>query len=145
MPAARAQSQPSLAVLLGGLGRLAEGLRAPRGPAEELDEARELLAYWEQRARRLPRWALMRRREAREMARRWRERVRLAEQSRYGRGLVGAASQLAIERRMPAAVAYRGRQTARLAAYAAVTAAITLAAVLATAFAVVAGALLGAL
>ncbi len=144
MPAVRAQSQPSVVSWLGELGRLAEGLRAPRGPVEELDEARELLAYWEQRARRLPRWALMRRREAREMAQRWRERVRLAEQTRYGRGLLGAASQLAIEHRMPTAVAHRGRQAARLAAYAALTAAITLAAVLATAFALVAGALLGA-
>ena len=35
------------------------------------------------------------------MALRWRERVRAAEQVRYGRGLIGAASQLAVERRMP--------------------------------------------
>src|SRR5215208_1784295 len=110
MPTARAPRSPwpSAQSLLRGLAELADSLRAPRGgAADELDEARELLAYWEQRARRLPRWALMRRREAREMAWRWRERVRAAEQVRYGAGLVGAASQFAIERRMPTTLAHR--------------------------------------
>jgi hypothetical protein len=124
------------------LSRLAEALLVPRGAADELEEARELLAYWEQRARRLPRWALMRRREARAAAWRWRERVRDAERARYGRGLLGAASQLAVERRPPATLAHRGRQAARLAAYTAVTAAITLALVAAAAVAVVAEAVL---
>ena len=96
-----------------GLAELAESLRAPRGSSDELEEARELLAYWEQRARRLPRWALTRRREAHEMACRWRERVGHAEQLRYGRGLMGAATQLAVERRLPATLAHRGRQAAR--------------------------------
>jgi hypothetical protein len=127
---------------LRGLSRLAEALLGPRGAADELEEARELLAYWEQRARRLPRWALMRRREARAAAWRWRERVRDAERARYGRGLLGAASQLAVERRPPATLAHRGRQAARLAAYTAVTAAITLALVAAAAVAVVAEAVL---
>lgn len=146
-PWARAQGSPWARAQgwFEGLAELAESPRAPRGSGEELDEARELLAYWEQRARRLPRWALMRRREAREMARRWRERVRHAEQLRYGRGLLGAASLLAVERRVPATLAHRGRQAARLAAYAAATVAVTLALVLAAAVAVVAEAVLGAL
>src|SRR4051794_31287381 len=133
MPSARAQRSPWPAAqgLLGGLAELAESLRTPRGMADELDEARELLAYWEQRARRLPRWALVRRREARAMALRWRERVRTAEQDRYGRGLLGAASQFALERRVPATMAHRGRQAARVALYTAATAAFTLLLVLA--------------
>jgi hypothetical protein len=144
---ARAQRSPWPAVqaLVDGLAELGATLRTPRGAADELDEARELLAYWEQRARRLPRWALIRRREAREMAWRWRERVRAAEQIRYGRGLLGAASQLAVERRLPTRIAHRGRQTARLALYTAVTATITLLLVLAVVVAVVAQAALGAL
>src|SRR5688572_2752836 len=125
MPSARVQRQPWRAAqeLLGGLSRLADSLLAPRGGVDELDEARELLAYWELRARRLPRWAVMRRREARAMAWRWRERVRAAEQARYGTGLLGAASLLAVERRMPTKVAHRGRQAVRVLGFAAVTAA----------------------
>jgi hypothetical protein len=147
MPAARAQRQPWPVAreALAGLSRLAESLLAPRGAVDELDEARELLAYWEQRSSGLPRWALMRRREARAMAWRWRERVRAAEQARYGRGLLGAASQLAVERRVPTTLARRGRQAARIAGYAAMTAAITLALVAAAAVAVVAEVVLGAL
>jgi hypothetical protein len=147
MPSARAQRQPWPVAQgrLRDLAELAASVRTPRGAADELDEARELLAYWEQRARRLPRWAVMRRREARAMAWRWRERVRAAEQVRYGRGLLGAASQLAVERRMPATVAHRGRQAVKIVGYAAMTAAITLALVLAAAVAVVAEAVLGAL
>ena len=51
MPSARAQQQswPVAQRLARGLARLAEALRTPRGAAEELEEARELLAYWEQR------------------------------------------------------------------------------------------------
>jgi hypothetical protein len=144
MPSARVQRSPwpsAQAVLTG----LAESLRTPRGMTDELDEARELLAYWERRARALPRWALMRRREARAMTLRWRERVRAAEQERYGRGLLGAASQFALERRVPATVAHRGRQAARVALYTAGAAALTLLLVLAAAVAVVAEAVLGAL
>jgi hypothetical protein len=144
MPAARAPRQPWPVAqeLLGAFSRLAESLLAPRGGADELDEARELLAYWEQRARRLPRWAVMRRREAREMAWRWRERVRAAEQARYGAGLLGAASQLAVERRMPTKVVHRGRQAARVVGYAAVMVAITLTLVAAAAVAAIVGGLL---
>jgi hypothetical protein len=131
--------------LLEGLVELAGTLRTPRGSADELAEARELLAYWEQRMRRLPRWALVRRREAREMAWRWRGRVRAAEEARYGRGLRGVASQFTIERRMPTTVAHRGRQAVRIAAYTAITATVTLLLVLAAAVAVLAEAVLGAL
>ena len=92
----------------GGVAAIADAFFAPRASsAEELDEARELLAYWEHRARRLPRWALMRRREAREMAARWRERARAAEERRYGRGLLGAASLYALERRAPTTLVHR--------------------------------------
>ena len=147
MPSARAQRPPWPAAkdVLAGLLRLAESLLAPRGAADELDEARELLAYWEQRARRLPRWALKRRREAHEMAWRWRERVRAAEQDRYGAGLIGAASQLAVERRLPTKVSHRGRQAARVAGYAVLTTAITLLLVAAVVVALVAEAVLGAM
>jgi hypothetical protein len=127
------------------LARLAEALLAPRAAADELDDARELLAYWEQRARRLPRRALRRRREAREMARRWRERIRIAEQQRYGPGLVGAASLLAAERRIPTTLAHRGRQAVRVAAYAAATAALMLFLVAAATIAVVIQAVAGAI
>jgi hypothetical protein len=144
MPSVRAQ-RPAWPGFQGTLAGVVEALRTPRRAADELEEARELLAYWEQRARRLPRWALLRRREARAMALRWRERVRLAEQDRYGRGLIGAVSQFAIERRMPATVAHRGRQAARVALYTAGAAALTLFLVLAAAVAVVAEAVLGAL
>ncbi len=147
MPAARAPraAWPAAQALLGGLADLVDTLRTPRGAAGELEEARELLAYWEQRARRLPRWAMMRRREARAMAGRWRERVRAAEQVRYGRGVLGTASQFAIERRMPATLAHRGRQAARVAAGTAIAVGMTVLLVFAAALAVVAEAVLGAL
>jgi hypothetical protein len=132
MHAARPQSvqsrlAPVAQSLADGIVRLAQGLTTPRAASDELDEARELLAYWERRARRLPRWALMRRREARAMAVRWHERVRDAERRRYGHGLRGAAAQVAIEHRMPTSVARRARQAARVAAYAAATCALALA------------------
>ena len=79
------------------------------------------------------------------MARRWRERVRTAERVTYGRGLLGVASQLAVERRMPATVAHRGRTALRLAACTAAAAALTMLLVFAAAVAVVAEAVLGAL
>ena len=134
-----------LEALVEGVGRLAQTLTTPRTAADELEEARELLAYWERRLRRLPRWALMRRREAREMAWRWRVRVREAERRRYGQGLVGAATQVALEHRMPTAVAHRGRQALRWAGYAAATCALTLMLVLVAAVALIAEAVLGAL
>ena len=79
------------------------------------------------------------------MAGRWRERVRAAEQVRYGRGLAGAASQFAVERRMPTTLAHRGHQAARLAAGTAIACALTLMLVFAAAVAIVAEAVLGAL
>jgi hypothetical protein len=121
LPAARAWFDER-----GGFAAVADALLSARGRgAEELEEARELLAYWERRARRLPRWALMRRREAREMAGRWRERVRAAEERRYGRGLLGAASMYALERRAPTTLAHRGRRAARVVVYAVAGVAVT--------------------
>jgi hypothetical protein len=152
MPTVRASSTPWPAAAQawfearGGLAGLAETLRAPRAGADgELAEARELLAYWEGRARRLPRWAMLRRREARDMARRWRERVRDAEQRSYGRGLLGAAALYAIERRPPASLAHRGRQAGKVVLYTAASAVLTVLLVLAAALAVIADAVLGAL
>ena len=130
---------------MAGVAELLVELRTPSGAADELDEARELLAYWEQRARRLPRWALRRRREAREMASRWRMRVRAAEQVRYGAGVLGVASQLAVERRMPATLAHRGHQSARLSLYAVATVAITLVLVVAATLVALGAAVIGAL
>jgi hypothetical protein len=130
--------------LVAGVERLTETLTTPRAAADELDEARELLAYWEQRLRGLPRWAVMRRREAREMAGRWRVRVREAERGRYGQGLIGAATQVALEHRMPTTVAHRGRQAVRWAGYAAATCALTLLLVFAAAVALIAEAVLSA-
>ena len=118
--------------------------RRARG-ADDLEDARELLAYWERRARRLPRWALMRRREARTMARVWRERVADAERLRYGRGLLGVASLYATEGRMPTVVAHRGRQAVRVAAWTAVTMVVCMLLVVAAAVAVVAEAVLSIL
>ncbi len=79
------------------------------------------------------------------MARRWRERVRAAEQVRFGHGLLGAAAQLAVERRMPTTVAHRGRQALQLAAYTAALTTLTFVLVLVAAVAIVAEAVLGAL
>ena len=60
------------------------------GSDRELEDARESLAYWENRARTLPLHAVRRRREAREMTHRWQARVAEAERIVYGRGLLGA-------------------------------------------------------
>ena len=85
----------------------------------ELQDARASLAYWEQRASRLPRHAVRRRREAREMALRWRARVTEAERAAYGRGLLGALALLAFERRLPEATRHGGRLLVRRAVQAA--------------------------
>jgi hypothetical protein len=117
---------------------VAEALRRRVRGVDDLEEARELLAYWERRARRLPRWALMRRREARAMARVWRERVADAERLRYGRGLLGAAALYATEGRVPTVVAHRGRQAVRVAAVTAVSMVVCVLLVVAAALAVLA-------
>jgi hypothetical protein len=147
MPTVRAQRSvwPAAQTLLAVVAELVVAVRTPRGSADELEEARELLAYWEQRARRLPRWALRQRREAREMAWRWRERVRAAEQVRYGAGMLGVASQLAVEQRMPTKLARRGRQAARLALYGAVATAMLLTIVVVAVAAALGGAVIDAL
>jgi hypothetical protein len=82
-------------------------------PAVTLAEARESLAYWEERERRLPRLSVGQRREAREMARRWRGRVADAERTCYGAGLAGALMLVVAERRLPARAGHTGRQVAR--------------------------------
>ena len=129
----------------GGLAGVIDALRTPRSAAaDELAEARDLLAYWERRARRLPRWAVMRRREAREMAGRWRARVREAEEQRYGGGLLGAASMYAIERRAPATLVHQGRRAGKAVVYTAVSAAAMVLLVFAAVVAAVAEIVLGA-
>ena len=83
---------------------------------DSLHEARESLAYWEDRARRLPRHAVLRRREARTMATRWSARVAEAERDRYGRGVRNRAGTLMLlmaEGRMPEPARRTGRLVAR--------------------------------
>jgi hypothetical protein len=87
------------------------GTRSPAGP-DELDDAREALAYWEDRSRNLPVRAVRRRREAREMAARWSARVAEAERDAYGRGVLGMALFMAFEHRLPEPTRRAGRQLA---------------------------------
>jgi hypothetical protein len=94
----------------------------------ELEDARESLAYWEARARTLPRHAIRRRREAREVAGRWQARVAEAERLVYGRGLLGALLLLASERRLPQGVRHSGSVVARRLAHAAIAVFVCLAA-----------------
>jgi hypothetical protein len=82
----------------------------------ELADARDSLAYWEERAHTLPLHAVRGRREARDMAARWRGRVADAERAAYGAGLLGAMLLLATERRLPQPVVHTGRVMARRAA-----------------------------
>jgi hypothetical protein len=79
----------------------------------DLEDAREALAYWETRARTLPRRALRRRREARAMAQRWHARVADAEATIYGKGLLGALALAVTERRLPERARFTGRTVAR--------------------------------
>jgi hypothetical protein len=85
----------------------------PIAASVDLDDARESLAYWEDRARRLPRYAVRRRREALTMAERWRSRVVEGEGVKYGRGLVGALLLLVIEGRLPESARYTRRVVLR--------------------------------
>ncbi|HEU4976998.1 MAG TPA: hypothetical protein VFT50_18055 [Baekduia sp.] len=77
-----------------------------------LEDAREALAYWEQREQRLPRRAVRRRHEARAMAERWRADVTAAERAAYGRGLLGALLLVAGEGRLPESARHAGRRVA---------------------------------
>jgi hypothetical protein len=103
--------------------------------AAALEDAREALAYWEDRERRLPRHRARGRREARAMAARWRGRVTAAERAVYGRGLTGALLLVATERRLPEGARRTGRTLVRRAVQ--VAAALTVAAVALAAVAVV--------
>jgi hypothetical protein len=85
----------------------------------ELMDARESLAYWEERARTLPLHAVRRRREARELAARWRDRVAEAERTAYGAGLLGTLLLVIAERRLPQHLRHRRHLVARRAAQAA--------------------------
>ena len=80
---------------------------------DSLHEAREALAYWEDRARHLPRHAVLRRREARTLAARWSARVAEAERDRYGRGVAGTLLLLVAEGRVPEPTRRAGRRVAR--------------------------------
>ena len=91
-----------------------------------LDDARESLVYWEDRARRLPRHAVRRRREAREMTLRWQARVAEAERAHYGRGILGALLLLAAERRLPEPTRRAGQRIARRTAQAALVLVVAL-------------------
>jgi hypothetical protein len=98
----------------------------------DLADARESLAYWETRARTLPRHALRRRREAREMAARWRTRVIEHERAAYGAGLLGALLLIATERRLPQPLRRSGRVIARRAAQVAAVLCVAVLALLVT-------------
>jgi hypothetical protein len=104
-------------------------MTAPVVAGPDLDDARESLAYWEDRAQHLPVHAIRRRREAVDMAERWRSRVEAAERDQYGRGLFGAVLLLAAEGRLPV----RARHTGHLVAHRARQAALFLVALVATA------------
>jgi hypothetical protein len=95
-------------------------------PSLSLDDARESLAYWEDRARRLPLHAVRRRREAREMTLRWQARVAEAERTHYGRGLLGAVLLLAAERRLPEPTRRAAQRIARRTAQAALVLVVAL-------------------
>jgi hypothetical protein len=110
-----------------------------------LEDARESLAYWEERARRLPRYALRKRREARAMAVRWWARVAEAEHNRYGRGLLGALLLVAAEGRLPEPARHAGRRVLRRAAQAAIAVAVAVTAVVVMGFVAAIELLAGAL
>jgi hypothetical protein len=80
---------------------------------DSLHEARDALGYWEDRAQRLPRHAVLRRREARAMAMRWSARVAEGERDRYGRGVAGTLLLLVAEGRVPEPARQTGRRLAR--------------------------------
>ncbi|MBJ7331877.1 MAG: hypothetical protein JHC95_18420 [Solirubrobacteraceae bacterium] len=85
-----------------------------------LEDSRDALAYWEDRARHLPRRARRARREANAMTLRWRDRVAAAEQDAYGPGLVGAILLFVLEGQMPVRARHAGTRAVRLASRAVV-------------------------
>jgi hypothetical protein len=103
----------------------------------DLADARESLAYWEDRSRRLPRYAVRRRHEARMMSARWRARVAEAERAAYGAGWLGTLLLLVVERRLPVTVHDGARRVARRGAQAAVVLAATCVALVVLAIAAV--------
>jgi len=114
----------------------------------ELDDAREALDYWENRAATLSRLAVRDRREARAMAVRWRARVTEAERAAYGHGLRGALMLMVAELRLPEPTRQAGRHAVRRARQAAVVlvvALLTVLAAMAVALVALASAALGAL
>ncbi|MGZ4267979.1 MAG: hypothetical protein ACXVFK_07165 [Solirubrobacteraceae bacterium] len=104
----------------------------------ELADGRDALAYWERRARTLPRHAVRRRREARAMAVRWSERVAEAEREAYGHGVLGALLLLGVEGRVPEGVRRTGRSVARRGGQALAVAGLMCLALLAASLALVA-------
>lgn len=100
---------------------------------DSLQEARDALAYWEDRAGHLPRHAVLRRREARAMAARWSARVAAAERDRYGRGVAGTLLLLVAEGRVPEPARRAGRRLAHRTAQGLVLAGAACLAVLAVA------------
>ncbi len=110
----------------------------------DLEDARDSLAYWEDRAERLPARAVRKRREARDMAARWQARVTEAERAAYGRGLLGALLLVLAEQRLPQPARQSARHVARRAKQAVLLVTLTFAAVIVLGLAAVAE-LLGAL
>jgi hypothetical protein len=79
--------------------RFSESLRPVRP-----DEAREALAYWRARRRRLPVYRVAHRREARRMIERWEQRLYAAELERWGGHAAGRAiAALSVLRGLPLA------------------------------------------
>jgi hypothetical protein len=106
--------------------------------APDLVDARESLTYWEDRSRRLPRYAVRKRREAQDMAARCRARVAEAERAAYGAGLLGTLLMLLGERRLPTDTRHTARHVARRGTQAAALLAMTCVAVIVLALAAVA-------
>ena len=105
--------------------------------APDLADARESLDYWEDRSRRLPRYAVRKRREAQDMAARCRARVAEAERAAYGAGIVGTILMLLGEHRLPADTRHGARRVARRGAQAATLLALACVAVMVLALATV--------
>jgi hypothetical protein len=99
-------------------------------PRDSLAEARESLAYWEDRAETLPLRQVRKRREARDLAGRWHARVAEAEKATYGAGALGLVALMLAERRLPQSMRRTGRAAARRASQAAAVLALCVVALL---------------